>query len=124
MTFLRLSAVAIVFAAAVFSFSQDGTAQSYNTVSITIEPDWTGGGYMGLGGGLVKSVVKPAEDKHVADDDKSDTSRHRLRRARATHASRAATPAINNVTPIAIVARTLDHTGYNISGVGWQAEAR
>jgi len=26
-----------VFAAAVFSFSQDGTAQSYNTVSITIE---------------------------------------------------------------------------------------
>ena len=113
-----------MFAAAVSCFSQDGTAQSYNTVSITIEPDWTGGGYMGLGGGLVKSVVKPAEDKHVADDDKSDTSRHRLRRARATHASRAVTPAINNVTPIAIVARTLDHTGYNISGVGWQAEAR
>ena len=122
MTFLRLSAVAIVFAAAVFSFSQDGTAQSYNTVSITIEPDWTGGGYMGLCGGLVKSFVKRAEDKHVADDDKPDTSRHRLRRARATHASRA--PAMSNVTPIAIVARTLDHTGYNISGVGWQAEAR
>lgn len=121
MTFLRLSAVAIVFAAAVSCFSQDGTAQSFNSVSITIEPDWTGGGYMGLGGGLVKSVVKPAEDQHADDD--TPATRHRPRRARAAHASRAVTPAINNVTPIAIVARTLDHTGYNISGVGWQAEA-
>jgi hypothetical protein len=121
-TFLRLSAVAVMFAAALSCFSQDGTAQSFNTVSITIEPDWTGG-YMGLGGGLVKSIVKPTENERADDDDKP-ASRHRLRRARATHASRAATPAINNVTPIAIVARTLDHTGYNISGVGWQAEAR
>ena len=121
MNLLRLPAFAIVLAAAVFSISQDGAAGSLNIVSITIEPDWEGG-YMGLGGGLVKSFVKRAEDKHVADDDKPDTSRHRLRRARATHASRA--PAMSNVTPIAIVARTLDHTGYNISGVGWQAEAR
>jgi hypothetical protein len=122
-TFLRLSAVAIVFAASLSCFSQDGTAQTFNTVSITIEPDWPGG-YMGLGGGLVKSIVKPAEENHADNDDKPAASRNRLRRARATHASRAGTPATNNVTPIAIVARTLDHTGYNISGVGWQTEPR
>ena len=69
MNFLRLPALAIVLAAAVFSISQDGAAGSLNIVSITIEPDWEGG-YMGLGGGLVKSIVK-------SDDDKPAISRHR-----------------------------------------------
>ena len=62
MNFLRLPAFAIVLAAAVFSISQDGAAGSLNIVSITIEPDWEGG-YMGLGGGLVKSIVKSDDDK-------------------------------------------------------------
>ena len=62
MNLLRLPAFAIVLAAAVFSISQDGAAGSLNIVSITIEPDWEGG-YMGLGGGLVKSIVKSDDDK-------------------------------------------------------------
>ena len=62
MNLLRLPAFAIVLAAAVFSVSQDGAAGSLNIVSITIEPDWEGG-YMGLGGGLVKSIVKSDDDK-------------------------------------------------------------
>ena len=68
MNLLRLPAFAIVLAAAVFSVSQDGAAGGLNIVSVTIEPDWEGG-YMGLGGGLVKSIVK-------SDDDKPTVSRH------------------------------------------------
>ena len=71
MNLLRLPAFAIVLAAAVFSVSQDGAAGGLNIVSITIEPDWEGG-YMGLGGGLVKSIVK-------SDDDKPAVSRHQPR---------------------------------------------
>ena len=76
MNLLRLPALAIVLAAAVFSISQDGAAGGLNIVSITIEPDWEGG-YMGLGGGLVKSIVK-------SDDDKPAISRRRPRHVRAT----------------------------------------
>ena len=79
MKFLRLPALAIVLAAAVFSISQDGAAGSLNIVSITIEPDWEGG-YMGLGGGLVKSIVK-------SDDDKPAISGRRPRHVRATQKS-------------------------------------
>lgn len=109
MNLLRLPAAAIVLVAAVLSFPQDGAAESLNNVSITIEPDWEGG-YMGLGGGLVRSIVKGAGDKPAI-------SGHRPRRVRATRASRAVA-AINNVAPIAFVAETLDHTGFNISSVG------
>jgi hypothetical protein len=113
---LRLPAFAIVLAAAVFSISQDGAAGSLNIVSITIEPDWEGG-YMGLGGGLVKSIVK-------SDDDKPAISGHRPRRVRATRASRTVASATNSVAPMALVAQTLDHTGFNISSLGAHAGAR
>jgi hypothetical protein len=113
---LRLPAAAIVLAAAVLSFPQDGAAENLNNVSITIEPDWEGGGYMGLGGGLVRSIAKGA-------DDKPTISEHRPRRVRATRASRAVA-AINNVAPLAFVAETLDHTGFNISSMGAHVGAR
>ena len=116
MNLLRLPAFAIVLAAAVFSISQDGAAGSLNIVSITIEPDWEGG-YMGLGGGLVKSIVK-------SDDDKPATSGHRPRRVRATRASRTVASATNNVVPMALIAQSLDHAGFDISKLGTHAGAR
>ena len=72
---------------------------------------------MGLGGGLVKSIVK-------SDDDKPATSGHRPRRVRATRASRTVASATNSVAPMALVAQTLDHTGFNISSLGAHAGAR
>ena len=141
MNFLRLPAFAIVLAAAVFSVSQDGAAGGLNIVSITIEPDWEGG-YMGLGGGLVKSIVKsdddkPAVSRHQALDREriQGSGRHlfavakkqaafRPRRVRATRASRTVASATNNVVPMALIAQSLDHAGFDISKLGTHAGAR
>ena len=72
---------------------------------------------MGLGGGLVKSIVTVANDRPT-------TARHRARHVHVMRASHAAVASKPEVTPIAFIARTLDHTGYNISSLGEHAGAR
>jgi hypothetical protein len=113
---LRLPAVAIVLTGAVFSFSQYGAAETLNVVSITIESDWESG-YMGLGRGLANSIV-------TLNDDKPATSGRRPRHVRATRAIRAVARPINDVTPNALVAQTLDRTGFNVSNLGAHAGDR
>ena len=97
---------------------------------------------MGLGGGLVKSIVKSDDDKPAisgrrprrvratqksivkSDDDKPAISGRRPRHVRATRASRTVASATTSVAPMALVAQTLDHTGFNISSLGAHAGAR
>ena len=110
---LRLSAVASMFAAAICSFSQDGTAQSLNDASIAMDAGWTGG-YMRLGGGLGTAIVKRARGKRTA-------SPHRPRYARETYH---AVYEIADENQIGLVARALDHTGYNIGNLGAHVGAR
>lgn len=115
--FLRLSLVAGVFAAAVSSFVHEGTAQGLqNDVLIISEADWSEG-YMGLGGGLVKAMAKRPRSKTVATP-----PAHRRRQSVA--ATRRAPRVVPNRLPIALVAQTLDRTGYNISNLPIETPAQ
>jgi len=68
---------------------------------------------MKLGGGLGTAIVKRA--------DRKATTSHRLRRAPATHFT---AYRIDDESPIALVALSLDHTGFNIGNLGAHAGAR
>ena len=112
MTPFRLSAVVGLFAAAVSSFSLDAGAQSLNDASIAIDAGWTGG-YMRLGGGLGTAIVKRVRGKPTA-------SPHRARRAQTHNVAFA----IDDENPIGLVARSLDHTGFNIGSLRTYAGTR
>jgi hypothetical protein len=137
-SFLRLSTVICACAAAAFALSSAASAQGFKKISLAVEPD-SGSGYMRLGGGLEKALIdeeppetneiseaepeKPAVEKPDAKEkaDKPDARKdvksaavsHPRERPRAV-ARPAPRRTAANVTPIALIARTLDHTGTNI----------
>jgi hypothetical protein len=68
---------------------------------------------MKLGGGLGKAIVKPASSKTATSHRRSDTPRNWTRMHGAADGS-----------PIALVALSLDHTGFNIGNLGAHVGAR
>jgi hypothetical protein len=139
---LRLSTVFCAYAAAAFALSHAGAAQEFKEISLAVGQA-SGNGYMALGGGLEKALIdeepleteaiskteteppvaekpeaKKAESKKTAEKPdskkgaKSATDSHRHEHPRA--ATRSAPRRLANITPTALVARTLDHTGMNI----------
>jgi hypothetical protein len=109
-TFPQLLTVMFMIAAAMPAFSEASVAQDFdNSATIVIEPLWNNG-YMGLGGGLQKAIVKP---RYLA----SEASVRRPRRAVA------ARPALARHTaklPARLISETLDPTGLNLVSVSTQ----
>jgi hypothetical protein len=102
---LRASAVAGMTAAAACLFSQGIAAQSLKA-SIVIESEGAGG-YMELGGGLAKAIVKRAAAR-------AEDVRHRTRHANSSRLARRAT---DDGPPIKFVSQALDQSGLNIIGL-------
>jgi hypothetical protein len=137
-SFFRLSTVICASAAAAFALSSAAGAQGFKKISLAVEPD-SGAGYMQLGGGLEKALIdeqppvtsevseaepeKPAVEKPEAKkkaekpaakkEVETATVSHARERPR-TVARSAPRRSAANITPTALVARTLDHTGMNI----------
>jgi hypothetical protein len=86
-------------------FSQGSAAQSLR-VSLAIESEGSGG-YMELGGGLAKAIVKRTAVKAAE-------ARHRVRHAQP---SRFAVRAMQDGPPIKFVSQALDQSGLNIIGL-------
>jgi hypothetical protein len=134
-SFLRLSTVICACAAAAFALSSAASAQGFKKISLAVEPD-SGSGYMRLGGGLEKALIdeelpetneisevdteKPAAEKPEAKkkaekpDAKKDAKSASVSHPRPRAVARPAPRRTASVTPIALIARTLDHTGTNI----------
>jgi hypothetical protein len=133
-SFLRLSTVICAYAAAAFALSSAASAQGFKKISLAVEPD-SGSVYLQLGGGLEKALVdeqppetseiseveteKPAAEKPEAKkkaekpDVKKEAKSAAVSRPRVVARSTPRRSAAG-ITPTALVAQTLDHTGMNI----------
>ena len=141
MSFLRLSTVICASVAAAFALSSAAGAQGFKKISLAVEPD-SGAGYMRLGGGLEKALIdeeppvtsevsevdpeKPADEnsetKKKAEKAEKPDARKKAESVPVSHtrerprtvARSAPRRRAANITPTALVAQTLDHTGMNI----------
>lgn len=116
MNLSRLLVVTGALAATASVVPDDVAAQSLTIEeTISVQSTWTSG-YMGLGGGLARAMPKHSAKKTAS----AVPERQGARRPAAHVARRAYDPG----TPIALIAKTLDHTGENIATLGAHAESR
>ncbi|MBA2125176.1 hypothetical protein DLM45_02920 [Hyphomicrobium methylovorum] len=137
--------ITIAAAVSIASFGFVGTSAAQGmltTGSISIEVAWSGG-YMGLGGGLVKAIDDAAEasaqkasreapaqaaTEKVAEKEPvraaSEPPRKRIRHKRAAAAVAVRPHQVENRAPVTLISETLDHTGLNISTLTARQSAR
>lgn len=133
--YIRATITATAALIASFSIVQSGAAQSVLThASISIEAAWSGG-YMGLGGGLLKAIDDATEtSSHKAPKVDVETEKtrsatepahKRVRHKRAASAVAAPRPRrVQDRAPVTLISETLDHTGLNISTITAHQAAR
>jgi hypothetical protein len=115
---LRASAIAILTAAGASILSGSLTAEDLNA-ALVIEPDRPGG-YMKLGGGLAKAIVKRRRinvlkvQRKEPEDTSPTAARPPPRAIRRASISRRAT---DDGPPIKFISQTLDPSGQNIIGL-------